>query len=176
MRNESKSKGPRRCAVKERDWRRTFRRFEKSGSSVRAFCLENGIAEHQFYAWRREIARRDRERSADASNEVGRGSPKRRQAAKPGGATKKRSSVHNKETKPRPILTPLTIVDDEPRGATLATQSRPTDRYTDPGGSKSPEGADAIELITDDITIRVPPSAARESLVMILDVLEDRRC
>jgi len=149
MRIESKSKGPQRCAVKERDWRRTFQRFEKSGSSVRAFCLENGIAEHQFYAWRREIARRDRERSADASNEVGRGSPKRRQAAR------SRDEVNTKsrrKKKPRPILTPLTIVDD-------CSQSH-----------------DAIELIADDITIRVPPSAGRESLVMILDVLEDRQC
>lgn len=154
MRNESKSKGPQRCAVKERNWRRTFQRFEKSGSSVRAFCLENGIAEHQFYAWRREITRRDRERSTDASNEVGRGSPKRRQAARSRDEVKMKS---RRKKKPRPILTPLTIVDD-----------------TSPADERRSD--DVIELIMGDVTIRVSPSAGRESLVMILDVLEDRRC
>jgi hypothetical protein len=43
---------------KEQFWRRTFARWEKSGSSVAAFCAKEGLALCTFYWWRRELARR----------------------------------------------------------------------------------------------------------------------
>ncbi len=36
--------------------------------------------------------------------------------------------------------------------------------------------ADPIELVLDDVTLRVPATATREGLATILDVLESRRC
>ena len=36
--------------------------------------------------------------------------------------------------------------------------------------------AEPIELVLDDVTLRVPATATREGLATILDVLESRRC
>ncbi|WP_131282648.1 IS66 family insertion sequence element accessory protein TnpA [Blastopirellula marina] len=55
------SKGPRRDVAKERRWRELFSGHAKSGLSVRAFCLQRGVSEASFYAWKRELARRDDE-------------------------------------------------------------------------------------------------------------------
>ena len=48
-----------RRSSKERFWRRMMRQWRSSGLSVRDFCAEGQIAEANFYAWRRTIARRD---------------------------------------------------------------------------------------------------------------------
>ena len=46
---------------KERDWRRWIRKWQASGLTVREFCDQHGLGEHCFYAWRRELGRRDAE-------------------------------------------------------------------------------------------------------------------
>ena len=46
---------------KERFWRQAIRRWRKSGLSAAAFCLDNGLTEAHFYAWRRTLAARDAE-------------------------------------------------------------------------------------------------------------------
>ena len=46
---------------KERFWRRALRQWRRSGLSVRAFCVEHGVTEASFYAWRRIVAQRDQE-------------------------------------------------------------------------------------------------------------------
>ena len=51
-------------AVKERKWRRVVRRWRRTGLSIRAFCRAEGIGEHLFYWWRRELARRDQHKAA----------------------------------------------------------------------------------------------------------------
>ena len=56
-------------AVKERKWRRVVRRWRRTGLSIRAFCRAEGIGEHLFYWWRRELARRDQHKAA-AHNRV----------------------------------------------------------------------------------------------------------
>jgi hypothetical protein len=48
---------------KEKYWRRMLRRWRQSGRTGRDFCAEQALSEPSFYAWRREIARRDQERS-----------------------------------------------------------------------------------------------------------------
>jgi hypothetical protein len=55
-------KGPRRDAEKERFWRAAIRRQGGSGQSVRGFCRQEGLSEPSFYAWRRELKRRDGKR------------------------------------------------------------------------------------------------------------------
>jgi transposase-like protein len=44
---------------KERQWRRWIRQWQASGLTVRDFCGRHGLAQHCFYAWRRELERRD---------------------------------------------------------------------------------------------------------------------
>jgi transposase-like protein len=55
------AKPERRDPAKEAFWRRMLSRFDRSTSTARDFCFEHGLSEANFYAWRREIARRDRE-------------------------------------------------------------------------------------------------------------------
>jgi hypothetical protein len=50
-----------RCSSKERFWRRMLRQWRRSGLSVRDFCVQQDLAEANFYAWRRTITRRDAE-------------------------------------------------------------------------------------------------------------------
>lgn len=55
----------RRDAGKEQYWRRLVREQTRSRQPVRAFCEARGLAENSFYFWRRELQRRDAERTAD---------------------------------------------------------------------------------------------------------------
>lgn len=50
-----------RDAAKERFWREVIGVHAGSGLSVKAHCLKHGISEASFFAWRRELARRDAE-------------------------------------------------------------------------------------------------------------------
>jgi len=52
-------KPERRDPAKERYWRRMLRWWQHSGQTGRDFCAAQGLSEPSFYAWRREIARRD---------------------------------------------------------------------------------------------------------------------
>lgn len=51
--------GPRRDAAKQRYWEGCVARWRKSGLSVREFCRREALCEPSFYAWRRELARRE---------------------------------------------------------------------------------------------------------------------
>jgi hypothetical protein len=51
-----------RDPAKEKFWRRTMARFRVSGLSIRDFCRREVVPEPNFYAWRAELARRDRSR------------------------------------------------------------------------------------------------------------------
>ena len=52
-----------RDPAKERFWRRALAQWRTSGLSVRDFCEWQALSEPSFYAWRRELAKRDRERA-----------------------------------------------------------------------------------------------------------------
>jgi hypothetical protein len=65
-----------RDPAKEQLWRRLLDQWQRSGLSGRAFCLRHGLSEPSFYAWRREIKRRERERFVAAR----RSQPQRRAA------------------------------------------------------------------------------------------------
>jgi hypothetical protein len=52
-----------RDAGKERSWGQVLAQSQASQPiTVRAFCTARGISQPSFYAWRREIQRRDRDR------------------------------------------------------------------------------------------------------------------
>ena len=59
-------RGLRRDPVKERFWRRVLRQQDAGRLSVREVCERAcGLAESAFYAWRREIRRRDQQKDQD---------------------------------------------------------------------------------------------------------------
>jgi hypothetical protein len=60
----------RRDRGKERTWRRRLREWRHSGLSVREFCDGRGLSEPSFYAWRRELAKRDGESTCRGAGAV----------------------------------------------------------------------------------------------------------
>lgn len=40
----------------EQRWRERFRRYERSGLTVAAFCEREGVSTASFYAWRRKLS------------------------------------------------------------------------------------------------------------------------
>lgn len=48
-----------RSESKERYWRGQVAGWESSGLGIRAYCQQQGLNEPCFYAWRRELVRRD---------------------------------------------------------------------------------------------------------------------
>lgn len=58
------SRGPRRSRAKEQFWRGHVARQAAGAFSIRAYCERHSLTEPSFYAWRRELARRDRAASA----------------------------------------------------------------------------------------------------------------
>jgi len=55
------TQGKPRDARKEQQWRRWIADWRASGLSVQAFCARYGLSQASFYAWRRELQRRDAE-------------------------------------------------------------------------------------------------------------------
>ena len=53
--------GRQRDPLREKFWRRTIRQQQRSGLTVRAFCLREGLKDGAFRWWRQALARRDRE-------------------------------------------------------------------------------------------------------------------
>ena len=56
-------KGLSRDVGMEQAWRAVLDRQRHSGLSIRAFCRREAISQVAFYAWRRELVRRDQEAS-----------------------------------------------------------------------------------------------------------------
>src|SRR5436305_12614665 len=83
--------GKRRDPARERFWRRTIRRQEKSGLTVRDFCQREDLKDWSFRWWRQELARRDQQSSS---------APQRAQEAYP--------------MEPAPAFLPVRVVDQEP--------------------------------------------------------------
>jgi transposase len=59
----AKRGGKRRDPAREKFWRRTIRRQQRSGLTVRDFCGREGLKDWTFRWWRQELARRDRQPS-----------------------------------------------------------------------------------------------------------------
>ena len=58
------SKVAARFRKNQTQWRRVVEGHVGSGQSVRAYCATRGVRESAFYFWRRELARRDANRSS----------------------------------------------------------------------------------------------------------------
>ena len=88
---------------KERYWRRLLRQWQRSGQEVRAYCVEHGVSEPSFYAWRRTIQERDRQAER-------RSRPRRRRA----GGQVQGSGAHAGSAPRRPAFVPVTITAPAP--------------------------------------------------------------
>ncbi len=55
-------------ANKEASWRLVVEEQRRSGLSVRAFCQQQALSEPSFYAWRKELQKRDARRTADGGS------------------------------------------------------------------------------------------------------------
>ena len=60
----AKRGGKRRDPAREKFWRGTIRRQQRSGLTVRDFCLQEGLKDWTLRWWRQELSRRDRQTSA----------------------------------------------------------------------------------------------------------------
>jgi hypothetical protein len=65
----------RRDPAKEKHWRRLIQRHQRSGLSVHAFCEKEGLKDGNFLWWRRELNRRDREKTTAHPNSSDKESP-----------------------------------------------------------------------------------------------------
>ena len=63
-------RGQQRDAEKEWYWRHLVKEWRRSGLSVREFCDWQALSEPSFYAWRRELATRDRELNSRGTRRV----------------------------------------------------------------------------------------------------------
>ena len=61
----------RRDEGKEEFWRAAVAEHRQSGLLVREFCKQRQLVENSFYAWRRELKRRDQEFSTVESENTG---------------------------------------------------------------------------------------------------------
>jgi transposase len=66
----AKRGGKRRDPAREKHWRRTIRDQQRSGLTVRDFCLREGLKDWTFRWWRQELVRRDRQTSAAFTGEL----------------------------------------------------------------------------------------------------------
>jgi hypothetical protein len=66
----AKRGGKRRDPAREKFWRRTIRRQQQSGLTIRAFCRREGLKDWTLRWWRQELARRDRQPTTDARHDA----------------------------------------------------------------------------------------------------------
>jgi hypothetical protein len=71
----AKRGGKRRDPAREKFWRRTIRRQQQSGLTIRAFCQREGLKDWTLRWWRQELARRDQQPSPDARRHDADGQP-----------------------------------------------------------------------------------------------------
>lgn len=57
-----------RSVEKEGSWRLLVNEQRGCGLNIRTFCKQKGISEPSFFAWRKELQKRDAERTADADS------------------------------------------------------------------------------------------------------------
>ena len=136
-----------RDLAKEKYWRRMLRLWQRGGLTARRFCAEQQLSEASFYAWRREIARRDQEQS-EATTEL---APAERFAQS--------HSTNGPLAKRRPRNTSL------PPFVKVAVEE----------GGSSP--ANVIELVVrENCVLRVRPGFDADLLRQLLRVLEEPAC
>jgi hypothetical protein len=139
-----------RSVEKERQWREIVARYERSGMKVRTFCHQEQIKESQFFAWKRELKRRDDARSANPADRRRSGRHDRPGVTAGPRIMRTRAA---EMTGPAAAFAPLHVVSTPP-----ATPS-------------------SIEIIVaDGRRVAVAPGFDPEALSQVLAVVEGRTC
>jgi hypothetical protein len=149
-----KRKGPARDLKKELYWRGILRQQRRSGLTIRGFCRKQGLAEPLFYAWRRELKRRDRP-SAGARLRIGRAS--RPTLARPTFGRRPARSSPSKTVKPRS------------HGAAFIPI-----QLSDVAVSPSSEGVECH--LPSGTVLRCPPSMEPAAVAALVRAWEQGRC
>ncbi|VTR91663.1 Uncharacterized protein OS=Planctomyces maris DSM 8797 GN=PM8797T_10659 PE=4 SV=1 [Gemmata massiliana] len=130
----------------EQFWRTTIAKWVASGLNIRDFCRKYKLTEPSFYAWRREIAARDRTpipKSVPRTTSV---APARRTSTSPGPSRSVTRRIS--APAPRPSFVALRVVPDTPLELVL------------------PSG----------LVLRVPPGYDANHLRAVVAALEVRPC
>lgn len=77
----------RRDRGKERYWRRHVAQWRRTGQSVRDYCRGQELSEASFYAWRRVLAERARERGTGGRTSAASAERKRQTGGRTGSAS-----------------------------------------------------------------------------------------
>lgn len=153
--------GSRRGETRE-FWEAAVRLWKESGLSVRTFCRNEGLTEHAFYSWRRELLPKTPPSGENQASSATKDdtiiadqlqTPKRKRTA--GTAGSDTSSVK---------FMPVRVVAENMDSA----QSAP---------AEAAAGASSIELVhRSDWRVRIPDGFAPATLAAVLTVLERRSC
>ena len=136
-----------RDRAKEQFWRRAVVAWRRSGLTIRDYCDLHALVEHNFYAWRRELARRDQQEGGRRKTPAPR--PRRNQTAT-------RRSVPAAIPPATTSFVPVRVRDD------AAGDSRTLEIVLAAPGRER--------------VVRVKPGFDRTTLAQVLAVLEDRPC
>ena len=143
----------RRDEAKESQWREVLGKFTASGLSVRAFCARERVSEPSFYAWRRELALRDREQLAGGARNSRRSSPRR---------VSRKSTRDTSATRPRSAITPMPFLPVTLTAESLASQTT------------ARSSASCIEVaLPTGVLVRVPSGCDSATLHAVLTALRN---
>lgn len=164
-------RGGRRDPGREGFWREAIGSWARSGQTVRGYCVEHGLKEASFHAWRRTLHRRDAERAQEQAQ----GSV----CAGPHGPV----GPDGPDRSQGPVASDGAVGADGPRSE-AGPRSIPRTRKP---ATASPAGARflpvrvsamsaPIEVERSGITVRVPGAIDVETLVRIIDALGRATC
>ena len=142
-------------------WEAAIRLWTESGLSVREFCNREGLAEHTFYSWRRELMSEspapEVNQESSATEDEAPTDGRRRRGRKPAGvaADKNASAVE---------FLPVRVVGDEVSHAHAAS-------------AETAAGAAPIEIVgVSAWRVRILAGFDPAALATVLAVLERRPC
>ena len=64
------TRSAKRSTEKEELWRLLMEQQRRCGVSIRAFCQQHAVAEPSFYAWRKELLKRDADKAAKGHRDL----------------------------------------------------------------------------------------------------------
>jgi transposase-like protein len=142
-------------------WEAAIRLWTESGLSVREFCSREGLAEHTFYSWRRELvpespASEVNQESSATEDEAPTDGRRRRRRRRVAGPTGTNASAIE--------FLPVRVVGDEGSQVRAASAQAPT-------------GAATIEIVgASSWRVRIRAGFDPAALAAVLTVLERRPC
>ena len=151
---KDKRSGAGRMLATEQLWRQRVVQQPRSKLSIREFCQRAGVSEASFYAWRRELARRDADAGQSAAIEPALASRQAEPALS-------KSDMAGGRAISQPRFLPVAIDGNAPAA---------------PAASPAPTSANHVELLLPSgLVVRVPAHDLA-ALQAVLELLERPAC